>query len=300
MNTLGEKLKKARELKGLTLDEMASSTRIQKKFLQFLEDENFAALPAAVFVTGFLRAYAAQVGMDPNGVVAEYDAIRAAANPQPELTRRKAEEKKTAVGVYMAIGVVVLVVAVAVAYPLMFPKHHKKEVKTDTAVIDEDLITPKQPTPSQQADVAPQPGEPAVAGQPNAVAQSSTPAPTGETAKTSDPKSPVAFQKTEQQKTADGVKPEKGATQPSPQGYAYTVGLSATKEDVWIYAVIDDSEVRDMYIRAGKTVFIHGNKNFMLTTGNAFYLQVKVNGKPVRIPGSTTNKVIRNWPVPLE
>jgi hypothetical protein len=82
--------------------------------------------------------------------------------------------------------------------------------------------------------------------------------------------------------------------------YTYNVTLEAKSKDVWIYVIIDDNEVRDMYIRAGRSVALHGNKSFKFTTGNALHLSVKVNGKPVYIPGSTDNKVIRNWLLPLE
>ncbi|TBR21977.1 MAG: helix-turn-helix domain-containing protein, partial [Candidatus Nitrosotenuis sp.] len=69
MSGLGERLKKEREMRGVSLDEIAKATRIHKKFLAALEEDDFDALPAPVFVTGFLRSYASHLGVDADSLV---------------------------------------------------------------------------------------------------------------------------------------------------------------------------------------------------------------------------------------
>lgn len=63
-DTVGPFLKKSREIQGLSLDQVASLTRIQSKFLQALEDEDFQSLPEQVFTRGFVRTYARSLGVD--------------------------------------------------------------------------------------------------------------------------------------------------------------------------------------------------------------------------------------------
>jgi cytoskeleton protein RodZ len=64
METLGGFFRQARERQGLSLDQIASQTRIPPQHLQALEEEDFASLPAKVFTKGFVRSYARALGLD--------------------------------------------------------------------------------------------------------------------------------------------------------------------------------------------------------------------------------------------
>jgi transcriptional regulator with XRE-family HTH domain len=62
--SLGERLRRAREARGLSLDDIANRTRIPIRHLQHLEREEWDALPAATYAVGFTRNYANAVGLD--------------------------------------------------------------------------------------------------------------------------------------------------------------------------------------------------------------------------------------------
>ena len=62
--SIGEQLRRAREAKGLSLDDVASRTRIPIRHLQNIEREEWDALPAATYAVGFTRNYANAVGLD--------------------------------------------------------------------------------------------------------------------------------------------------------------------------------------------------------------------------------------------
>jgi transcriptional regulator with XRE-family HTH domain len=62
--TIGAQLQRAREAKGLSLDDVANRTRIPIRHLQNLEREEWDALPAATYAVGFTRNYANAVGLD--------------------------------------------------------------------------------------------------------------------------------------------------------------------------------------------------------------------------------------------
>lgn len=64
--TLGEELRRARETKGLSLAAAADATRIHATTLAALEAGNTGALPAQVYTRGFVRIYAAHLGLDPD------------------------------------------------------------------------------------------------------------------------------------------------------------------------------------------------------------------------------------------
>jgi len=86
--TFGERLKRERELREVTLDEVSKSTRISARFLQALENEDWPKLPGGVFGRGFVRTIARYLGLSEEGLLAEYDSARGegtlAAPPKPE------------------------------------------------------------------------------------------------------------------------------------------------------------------------------------------------------------------------
>ena len=70
--SFGEHLKRERELRGVTLDEISTATRIATRFLQAIENEQWERLPGGVFNRGFVRAVARYLGLDEEDILAEY------------------------------------------------------------------------------------------------------------------------------------------------------------------------------------------------------------------------------------
>lgn len=66
---LGALLRREREAKGLSLEEMAHRTRIQRAHLDAIEREDYKALPAGPFVKGFVTAYGKALGIKPESLV---------------------------------------------------------------------------------------------------------------------------------------------------------------------------------------------------------------------------------------
>jgi len=68
----GDKFRKAREKKELSLDDVSNVTKISTRMLQAIEEENFEQLPGGVFNRGFIRAYAKHLGLDSEEAVNDY------------------------------------------------------------------------------------------------------------------------------------------------------------------------------------------------------------------------------------
>src|SRR5205085_8126796 len=60
----GEQLRAAREAKGLSLEEIASQTRIPRRHLESLEQSDWSKLPAPTYTIGFAKSFATAVGID--------------------------------------------------------------------------------------------------------------------------------------------------------------------------------------------------------------------------------------------
>ncbi|MGH9602016.1 MAG: helix-turn-helix domain-containing protein [Terriglobales bacterium] len=72
MGTFGQRLKREREMRGVSLDEIAQATKIGTRSLRALEEEDFDRLPGGIFNKGFVRAYARFLGIDEEQAVADY------------------------------------------------------------------------------------------------------------------------------------------------------------------------------------------------------------------------------------
>jgi cytoskeletal protein RodZ len=91
----GEHLRREREMRGISLDEICSATRIGTRFLNAMENEQWEQLPGGVFNRGFVRAVAHHLGLDEESLLAEYmlatgdratasaSVVRASAIPEP-------------------------------------------------------------------------------------------------------------------------------------------------------------------------------------------------------------------------
>jgi cytoskeletal protein RodZ len=70
--TFGDKFRKAREGKKLSLDDVSRVTKIGARMLQAIEEEHFDLLPGGVFNKGFIRAYAKHLGLNDEEAVTDY------------------------------------------------------------------------------------------------------------------------------------------------------------------------------------------------------------------------------------
>ena len=88
MESFGARLKREREQRKITLDDISVSTKIATKFLVALEEEHFDQLPGGIFNKGFVRAYARHLGIDENQAIADFVAASAPSLPEipPEET----------------------------------------------------------------------------------------------------------------------------------------------------------------------------------------------------------------------
>ncbi len=91
--TFGQRLRRERELRAISLDEISATTKIGTRLLRALEEEQFDLLPGGIFNKGYVRAYARYVGIDEEKAIADYlqaahDAAPGHTVPDPTLSIR--------------------------------------------------------------------------------------------------------------------------------------------------------------------------------------------------------------------
>jgi len=78
----GEFLRKERELRGITLEEISKQTKVHTRFLEAIEQDDLSVLPAKAFAKGFLRSYARMVGLDEDQVITNFEYCHQTLQPE--------------------------------------------------------------------------------------------------------------------------------------------------------------------------------------------------------------------------
>ncbi len=92
MASFGEKLRHEREMRGITLREIADATKISSRFLQALEEDRLDVLPGGLFPRAFVKQYATFLGLDAVALLEQFAAVHGEAvverRPAPPPERR--------------------------------------------------------------------------------------------------------------------------------------------------------------------------------------------------------------------
>jgi cytoskeleton protein RodZ len=110
MASFGENLRRERELRGISLREIADATKISVRFLKALEEDRVDLLPGGLFPKAFVRQYARHLGLDAERYVAEFLYVAgerpASSPPATDLEPRPLPRGLIFFGVVVAAGLV--------------------------------------------------------------------------------------------------------------------------------------------------------------------------------------------------
>jgi cytoskeleton protein RodZ len=265
MAGFGEKLRREREKKKISLDDIASVTKIGTRSLKALEDENFSILPGGIFNKSFVRAYARFLGMNEEAAVADY---LAAFNEQPvsvetiaaqsamakasRLAAEQASESPNRSGMYRAVGFLVLAVAIGFSgyqavrrgyfKALKRPSLHR-QMKEQAQNQAASSASPTTVTIEQHPESAPPP----------AAASPSQPAATP----------PVAVQTPAE----------------------FTVSIK-TSEESWLSVTADGRRAFQRLFAANEEQTVTAKSKIEIKIGNPNGTEISLNGKPLSLSGS--------------
>ena len=119
----GDWLRRQREMREISLRDIADRTKISLRYLQAMEDDRFDLLPAPIFAKGFLREYARYVGLSPDEVVNHYLSVQQPRAGEEEVKKdatlagqrpnRPKPVRNWTYGLFLALAVLVLIGLVA-------------------------------------------------------------------------------------------------------------------------------------------------------------------------------------------
>lgn len=135
---LGRWLKHEREVRQISLEELAQTTRIPLKMLQHLEEDRHDLLPGEVFARGFLRSYARAVGLPESEVVERWARTRKPAElASAPMTAIAPPEKSRRFGIAIALVILLILFTLALSIVLR-PRHRDAPVELSRITLDAD------------------------------------------------------------------------------------------------------------------------------------------------------------------
>lgn len=147
LTELGNRLKEAREKKGLSLDDLQEATKIQKRYLIGIEEGNYSMMPGQFYVRAFIKQYCEAVELEPEEIFDQYkNEVPAIYNDElPELSRVQSRRTLSPtsskamelfpkiLGILFFVGIIVLLYFLY----LKFAPNEKPNVVDDSAgVVD--------------------------------------------------------------------------------------------------------------------------------------------------------------------
>jgi cytoskeletal protein RodZ len=297
----GSKLRAARERRGVTLRQIADATKISVALLDALERNDISRLPGGIFSRSFVRAYAVEVGLDPDQAIEEFiaqfphDGVAAGHGHAQQVEDNEAIESERR----MATAFLkVIAISLPLAGVLLYFSSSRRAVKPPEGQAQAPAATSPLSTrggaePAAAATsltMPPGPVAPAVvpAGRsatPNPVPSSGAPA-------------VVRPAPTPAAAPSSAVTADRASAVPSPtSGEATTAQERVTVEIVAtglcsVTAVIDGRPTAEQMMSAGERQTFLADRELRLKIGDASAITWTVNGKPARTlggPGHVAN-----------
>jgi cytoskeleton protein RodZ len=273
--SFGEKLKREREKRAVTLEQISVSTKIGTRMLQALEEDKFGQLPGGIFNKGFVRAYARCVGLDEDQAVADYleasgEAVpaRIDASAEPERGSPESNAERPSGDLPWGLFAAVLLL---VALILSVWSYHKREHRAPPATSNSAPASSLTPSPasgaSSKTTLAASYSSAVV---PQAKSQGGGPELQART---------LASEKT----SSPNVALAAGPASPAQLG-EFTVLIQA-REDSWVSITADGKVLLSDTLIAGDQRSVHGRKQVVIRAGNTGAVDLAFNGKKLASQG---------------
>ena len=268
LESFGESLKKSRLEKGLTPQDVAEATKIPAHVIEDLESGNESRMPAPVYVKGFIRAYARELGLDEKQLLQEYSDSRVLQSGPLELAVSTKTEKPSSHLPVLILALIFAVALLAGGYYFFYKNENPTVRISPEPVVSAEPVkkeVPKQEEEAASPAIEEAPAEQEIESQPGS-AVSSEPTPIKEEIKEAEAE-PEELEALEEPAAAVS-------------GNGHTLEVLAT-EETWLRIYIDDEKISQYLLRPGQTMTWQAKNQFKLRLGNAGGLKVVLDGRPL-------------------
>jgi cytoskeletal protein RodZ len=290
----GTFLRLAREQRGVSLQELAVTTKISARVLEALERNDPSKLPGGIFSRAFVRAYAREVGLDPDVAVASFVSAfpdESGADEMPATTSAVEAEsfehrRRIVRFAVRLLGVALLVAILAFIY---YSKVRPAFMTSGAAEVQAPAAAAVSQPPAPPQSQTPPPG-PAPSVLPGTALTDAAPTtaqpPSGQT-ETAAPAGGASVPAGEPPAPADA---SAGTTAP-------LVVVVTMSDACWLSVSVDGTRSPSRTAGAGERLEFPVQRSITLTVGNAGAVSVMLNGKPARALGAAGQVVTTTIPV---
>jgi len=261
-DSFGEHLRREREMRGVTLDEITAATRIGTRYLEAFESEQWDRLPGGVFNRGFVRSIAHYLGLDEENLLAEYTlATRGLPRPASWTVQARPRGRERNLGPWLVVAVLAILVAAGGWFGWRHYRAWKRGRVAAAASIQASSQSANALVPT--SDASGPTSEPA--------SLDSQGNPTGPDSPSADP-------------TASGGSTAASATDPSGPLTLKVEAVQSTSMRV----IADGKRIFDGKIEAGSSQTFQASGEFQISAGDAGALLLELNGQtlpPIGPPG---------------
>lgn len=283
---IGALLRRAREKKGWSTQDVSSRLRLMSRQINAIEEEEFSKLGPPVFARGFVRNYAKLLGMEPDELLDQMTRIKTTKVPEtpdvPFTPRNEFWKSPLVLG-----GGAAALLALAIPIGLYLWLSGDDEAPAVAPVIEQ-AVTPPAPPPAPPSEVQPQPE---VQSQPEK--PSAAPAQPPKTEAPAVPQAGAATQAPAFRPPPLPFPAPAPATQPAAPGQSSGPRLHFD-ESSWVQ--IRDSSGRIVHSGlnpAGSLVEVSGRPPFYLVVGNAEHVRLAYKGQTIDLKPFTAINVAR-------
>ncbi|HHL40455.1 MAG TPA: helix-turn-helix domain-containing protein [Deltaproteobacteria bacterium] len=267
IEALGEYLKRERELRGVSLEEIAEASKISARLLESLEADDYDSLPAPIFVKGFIRSYCRHLGLDETEAMLMYEDYLSRLSAHEE--RKSASAGKAAEGPRPGRPALIAVLAAAAVAALLLI-YLLGSGPEPTEPVTAERPSPESARPAAEPAEEEEVGVAGEAVEPQAPPQEETEPPAAEEAAAE----PGGLEAEAPPPEARSAAPEAGTD----GGHTLVVNASGP---VWLKIFIDDGEPFEALLRPGERIVRKASKGFYLVIGNAGGVELSFDGEPL-------------------
>ncbi len=271
----GAHLRQAREQRGVTIQQVAATTKISARFLEALERNDESKLPGGIFSRSFVRAYAREVGLDPEDTVRRFvDAFPPDSEDAEPAAASRAMDEETYESGRRAARILLRVLGVVIvgtAAVLVYWKLQQRSPAAPTPAVAEPPAV-SSPLPAAPLVPAPAPEIPPATSAPASVpAAAETPGVV-----------PAAADSGASASATSQALPDSGdEAVTGPEAAPLNVSIFAA-EACWLSLSVDGRKVIGRNLEPGERVQFRARAAITMVAGNAGALTVTINGKPAK------------------
>lgn len=313
--TLGEFLQQEREKRGITIEQVASATKISVRILHLLESDQYTELPAKPFIRGFVSSYARFIGIDSKEILTQFgDFLEMRSTERPTrdaghsgyaFEKREGEQSRTVLWIVMGGFLVFGAIGFVVLKPSLHHHHgshldklkeaHPEEPSPEPSMGSSAILAPipsvtvspsPSPSPAPKASPSGKTASPVIAPVP-VPAPSPSPSPSLKPTKAKQPSqslakpSPSPAPIPSASASAEKPDPLNSGVNLKPSEIKYKVVVKA-EQDLWVRFQLDNRPKMRFILREGRVLVLRAQEQLRFQTSQPDAVSIRVNGGPAQ------------------